>query len=619
MQLVFQYRYFVLLVLVACLCAPTSSLRPAYAQEDGEEEVEDGEEMYDDYMDEDSGSGDESAGEAAATAPTVAVSTDSGFLNPFKLVGVLILFWIWVYTATWVSRDCVKTGLPPNVWVTANVVPFIVLGWPLVAFIPMFIGYAAMIALYMVPMLMYVKTRNPIVLPHETVLTSEHFRYLMSRLSGGKVDAERKEGWEEGPAVELKAMGGDETTNNTNLFNAKKSSEPYVWAKELVADIQTRRARKLLMDFTKESVSMRYFIDGVWHTGEARDRESSDLMLALIKSLANLKPDERRARQDGQIGANFQGKKMVVQVMSQGTKTGERVLLEVKGGGDKFDSLESLGMRDKMVEQLKEMMLMSNGMIVFSTKPEGGLSTSFSVAINATDRLIRDFIGLEPEGSEEPELMQVTENVYDIAGGKKPEDMLPTILRTQPEVVVMRQMENLPTLEILAAHATEKILVFTSVQAREAVEAILRILAMKIDASDFAPIILAAVNMRLCRKLCTECKEAFQPSPQLLQKLGIPAGTVETLYKLPSAPGPDDPPREPCTQCGDVGYYGQTGIFELAKVDDGMRQVLTKKPKVETLRAASKKAGNRSLQEEAILLVVNGVTSLEEIGRALKE
>ncbi|MGY8767015.1 MAG: ATPase, T2SS/T4P/T4SS family [Pirellulales bacterium] len=569
-----------------------------------------------DDMSEGDGSGGEGEQESA---PSVTITVASGYLNPFKLVGVLILFWIWVYTATWVSNDCIKTGLPPDVWVTVNVVPFILLAWPLVSFIPLFIGYAAMIALYMVPLLVYVKKRNPLVPPHEAVFTADHFRFLMSRLSGGKVDAVRKEAWEEGPAVDFRAMGGDETTNNTNLYNAKKSPEAYVWVKELVADIQTRRSRKLLMDFTKDSVTMRYFIDGVWHNGEARDRESSDLMLALLKSLANLNPEERRARQDGEFGANYQRKKMVVQIMSQGTKTGERVLMEVKGGDEKFDSLEALGMRDKMIEQLKEIMLMSSGLVVFSTKPEGGLSTSFSIALNSTDRLVRDFVGLEPEGSEEPEIMQVTENIYDIAGGKKPEEMLPTILRTQPEVVVMRQMENLPTFEILAAHASEKILVFTSVRAREAVEAILRLLAMKIDASDYAPIILASVNMRLCRKLCSECKEAFQPSPQLLQKLGIPAGTVETLYKVPSAPGPEDPPRDPCTQCGDVGYFGQTGIFELAKVDDGMRQVITNQPKLEALRAASKKAGNRTLQEEAILMVVNGVTSLEEIGRALKE
>ena len=127
------------------------------------------------------------------------------------------------------------------------------------------------------------------------------------------------------------------------------------------------------------------------------------------------------------------------------------------------------------------------------------------------------------------------------------------------------------------------------------------------------------LNVRLIRKLCETCKEAYPPPAEVLKQLGLPAGRIESLYRPPTQPIDPKHPDVVCETCQGIGYYGRTGIFELLLVDDTIRQVLTTAPKLENLRAAARKAKHRTLQEEGVLLVARGVTSLQELLRVLKQ
>jgi type II secretory ATPase GspE/PulE/Tfp pilus assembly ATPase PilB-like protein len=127
--------------------------------------------------------------------------------------------------------------------------------------------------------------------------------------------------------------------------------------------------------------------------------------------------------------------------------------------------------------------------------------------------------------------------------------------------------------------------------------------------------VTAVLCVRLIRKLCEGCKVAYEPTPDLAKKLGLPEGKVEALYRTPK---PEEI-EKPCKTCGGLGYIGRTGVFELLVVDDQVRQALLKEPKVEIVRKAAKAAGMRSFQEEGVLLIAKGVTSLAELQRVLKQ
>jgi type II secretory ATPase GspE/PulE/Tfp pilus assembly ATPase PilB-like protein len=160
-------------------------------------------------------------------------------------------------------------------------------------------------------------------------------------------------------------------------------------------------------------------------------------------------------------------------------------------------------------------------------------------------------------------------------------------------------------------------LMISTIRAKDCADATLRVLALDVPPLEFAKAVYGVLCQRLVRKLCESCKEAYQPAPQILQQLGIPEGRIPAFYR----PRPADPdrPKEICDKCNGIGYYGRTAIFELLTVGDNTRRIIATNPKIDLLRQAARKDGMVSLQEEGVLLVAKGVTSLPELMRVLKQ
>ncbi|MGI9427435.1 MAG: ATPase, T2SS/T4P/T4SS family, partial [Bythopirellula sp.] len=428
------------------------------------------------------------------------------------------------------------------------------------------------------------------------------------------MSSDRVADYEKGAQVDLSAMGADDpNTNNANLLSAR-NSPGYLLVKEAVAEMVDRRCERMMFDFTKQAVNVRHEIDGMWHNGEAREREASDVMLAVMKTLANLDAKDRRNKQKGQFGAKYEEQAYFCTMVSQGVATGERVIITRTGKKQHFTTYEELGMREGLREKWGELMALDQGLLVVSTMPGGGLTTVTDVSLEETDRLMRDFAAIEDEHHREREIQNISVTTYDSAAGETPVTILPKLVRTYPNVYVCRDFVNVETAELLFAEVKDEDLVITTVRAREAAEALLRILQMKVSAKDFASIATAVLYQRMIRLLCPECKVGYTPPPDTLRKLGIPAGKVEQLYRPPKGEEID----KPCKNCQGLGYTGRTGILELLVVTDQMREILIKQPKLELLKKAAKASRQRSLQEEGVLLVAKGETSLPELMRVLK-
>ena len=138
---------------------------------------------------------------------------------------------------------------------------------------------------------------------------------------------------------------------------------------------------------------------------------------------------------------------------------------------------------------------------------------------------------------------------------------------------------------------------------------------MKVPAEEFVPVVKAVLYQRLIRTLCPDCKVGYTPPPDVLKKMGIPAGKVEQLFRPPK---PEEI-EKPCPLCQGMGYKGRTGIFELLVINDQIREILLKQPNLNLLKKAAHASHQRLLQEEGILLVAQGVTSIPELMRVLKQ
>ena len=280
------------------------------------------------------------------------------------------------------------------------------------------------------------------------------------------------------------------------------------------------------------------------------------------------------------------------------------------------ESLEDLGMRPKLVEQVRQLIGSDEGLVLISSLPSGGLSTTLSAVLQAADRFTRHFVMFEDQSRREREIDNIEVNTFQIANGQSPTNDLIRLLRTEPDVIVAPDLSDGKVTEILCHHACDGRLVISTVRAKDAAEALLRVLALKVPADDFAPAAKGVINQRLVRKLCEKCKEPYTPDPKLIQKLGLPPERVDTFYREPQNRTEED---EVCDSCGGIGYQGRTAIFEFLLVNEALREAMAKRPKLDSLRNTARQAGNRTLQEEGIVLVARGVTSLPELSRVLKQ
>lgn len=565
-----------------------------------------------------------------------ALARGTGFYAAiWKLVMLLVLVWLWVKSAGWVGADTDEMGeaigMPGRVWNPIMVFAPLV-GFLLAITVPIFfVGWAVMLLLYLGPFIAYVSMRNGKVTSEQKVFTPEHLKNWLSSL--GKKDKqvrETKQAWQTGPQVELVPLGPLQNENQQALIEARQGPA-FISVKYLIADAIKQRAERIMLEFTADAVAVRYQIDGVLHNVTPKvhekqplDRQLGDAMLLVLKRIAHLKTQERRAKQEGKLRVEFEGNKYDTTLTTQGTQTGERVVIHMAIITKTTRSLEDLGMREALREALKGIMGPGqHGLVVFATMPGDGLSQTWQGALRGTDRLMRDFISVEDVKKREPDVENVDVSKYDASKGESQESIIPKLILKQPEVICVPEI-NGEALTILTKWIeAEGRLGLASTRAKDSADTVVRLLAMKVPAESLSNTLRGVVYSRLVRKLCEACRQAVQPSPELLQRLGIPAGRVQVLYqeKQPLQPGEQRKKGEPeiCPACKGLGYIGRTAIFELLVVDDKIKQAILKAPNADTIKKLARAAKNRTLQEEGVLLVAQGTTSIAELQRVLKQ
>ncbi len=399
-------------------------------------------------------------------------------------------------------------------------------------------------------------------------------------------------------------------------------------ASGLLAKALTERVDRILMDFTAQGVAIRFRVDGVWEAMPPLDRAMGDSTLVVFKRMSGMNPTERRAKQVGKFGAVAAGTDWIIECMSQGVPTGERVLITIDPKKVVLKTLTDLGMREKMQESLKSYLNGNNGIAVISGPPGHGLPTTWRVALEAADKFVRDYVSFEDKADPDPEIINVTKNVIDLAGGQNPVQILEKALLKQPDCIIVSKFFPPTFMEMVLAeiqnHGKHAIL---KVGATDAADAIIQLITTyKKQVKDILGKLQVVLNQRLVRRLCEKCRQPLAPSPQLLQNLGIPAGRVRQLYQPFILPPPEqrvdakgNPIEIPiCPRCKGRGYYGRMAIFELLVVNDAIRKTILKNPTAEAIRTEALRQGHSSFKEECILAFALGHTSYQELQRMLQ-
>lgn len=398
-------------------------------------------------------------------------------------------------------------------------------------------------------------------------------------------------------------------------------------ATTLLAMAMVDRADIIMLDFTQTGVAVRFRVDGIAENKPPLERETGDAALVALKRLASLNPADRRSKQEAKLPFHFAKEDWIAEIVTQGVPTGERVMIRIEPKKTKLKTLSDLGMRDKLQEEWRGFLNATGGIVIVSGPPGHGLPTSWRISLESADKFVRDFVGVEDKCKQEPEIVNVSQNTFDSSAGEAPSAILRSIQLKQPDVYVIPDFVNDDTAKFIIDEITiENRHCITRLVASDAAEALCKFITQhKSHAPKLISKVTAILNVRLVRRLCDKCKQAYQPTPQLLQRLGLPADRVKTLYQPFIPPPPEqrvDAKGNPieieiCQKCAGRGYYGRMGIYEVLKLNDNIRKAALQNPSPEAVRQVAKKEGHKSFQEEGLLAAVVGHTSLQELQRVL--
>jgi type II secretory ATPase GspE/PulE/Tfp pilus assembly ATPase PilB-like protein len=430
--------------------------------------------------------------------------------------------------------------------------------------------------------------------------------------------------WQTVAPVEFAPRIPERTEAQALLITTRQGPGYEIAAGQLAHAIQSR-ATHVLMDFSQSACALRYQVDGSWEQLPPLDRESGDAMLYAFKQLCLMNPADRRSAQTGKCGLKVVKEKFNLALQSQGVPTGERVLARIETEKIPFSRMADLGMRDKMVESLKEK-LDSDGNIVLITAPKGeGLTTTWVTAVNAADRLVRDYQSLEAEENPEPEIINIGQHYFGGDTGLTQAELLRKLILKEPDVFMFPEFPQPDAFGTgLEQIDKRQIQLYMRMVADSAMEALVRLISQyREQAPAICQFVGSVLSQKLVRRLCDNCKVGFEPTPQLLKQLAIPAGRVAMLYQ-PFVPPPIEQqvdengrpaPITPCHVCEGRGYFGRIAIFELLTPGDQLRAALRKTQDLSQLNQIAKSEGHRGIQAEAVLTVARGLTSLDELKR----
>ena len=364
---------------------------------------------------------------------------------------------------------------------------------------------------------------------------------------------------------------------------------------------------------TQEDLRVRFRLDGVLYPSLFLPIRVHSAIIARIKILSRLKIDETRVPQDGRFSTIINNKKIDFRVATFPTNLGEKVAIRVLNPEKGLRSLGDLGLKDRNFEVIKKGIEDNFGMIL-STGPTGsGKTTTLyallrilnkeGVNIVTLEDPIEYFIAGVNQSQVRPDIN------YTFAKG------LRQILRQDPDIIMVGEIRDEET-AALAIHASlTGHLVLSTLHTTTASGVIPRMIDMKVKPFLLPPTVNVCISQRLIRKLCPFCKEKKKLEGE--QKRYV----MEKLRTMPVKKKHEMYAYEPkgCKKCKNKGYIGRIGIFEVFKMTPEIANVISSNPRESEIFKQARLQGMMTIEEDGILKVLEGVTSLEEIARGLEQ
>jgi len=376
----------------------------------------------------------------------------------------------------------------------------------------------------------------------------------------------------------------------------------------LVNDIFFRalqmRASDIHIHPFENKIQIRYRVDGILYDTLSLNRNVLPLVISRIKVMAGMDIAERRMPQDGRTSVRMGQREIDLRVSTVPTSYGERCVLRIldKSGG--VFRLEDLGLQESDLKKFDKLLRRSHG-VIFVTGPTGsGKSTTLYASLNRLNSSEKNIMTVE--NPIEYQLGGISQMQVAEKKGMTFITALRHILRQDPDVIMVGEVRDQETARMAIQSSLTGHLVFSTLHTNDSAGSVSRLIDLGVEPYLVSSSLIAVLAQRLVRRVCSQCREKYEPSKRELRELGLGDEAVkDAIFYIGSG----------CDKCFNTGYKGRVGIYELLLITDELRDMINNQESAGVIKKAAIEAGLRTLRMDGASKVMAGETTISEVLR----
>ncbi|MDD4698864.1 MAG: ATPase, T2SS/T4P/T4SS family [Oscillospiraceae bacterium] len=362
----------------------------------------------------------------------------------------------------------------------------------------------------------------------------------------------------------------------------------------------TARASDIHIEPMEDHVRVRFRIDGVMSEQLKITKAAHNTLVARLKIMSDMDIAEKRVPQDGRVQTTYNGQNIDLRLSVLPTVNGEKVVIRVLGGRSVTLDRKSLGFSEYNSKMFDEILRNPHGIILVSGPTGSGKTTTLYTILNELNKPSLNIITIEdPVEYRMPGINQIQINTkagLTFASG------LRSILRQDPDVIMVGEIRDGETAEIAVRASITGHLVLSTIHTNDSPSTITRLIDMGIESFLVSSAVVGVISQRLVRRICPDCKQVREllPSEKRLMKLSEDS-EVESYKGIG------------CKNCNNTGFKGRIAIHEVLVMDKKMRELVDKRATADQIRTVFTSSGGKTLRDSCIQLVLDGVTTVEEL------
>ena len=367
------------------------------------------------------------------------------------------------------------------------------------------------------------------------------------------------------------------------------------------------KASDIHLEPSEKVFYVRYRIDGVLYDYSPLPPKSMEAsLISRLKIMANLDIAEKRLPQDGRIQFRIKDRDINLRISTFPTIYGENVVIRVLDRSDALISLEEIGLEPELLRKFDQAVAKTTGIVLVTGPTGSGKTTTLYAALSKINVVERHVITLEDPV--EYRMERVRQSQIDPKSGLTFGRGLRSIMRQDPDVIMVGEIRDLETAQIAIQAALTGHLVLSTLHTNDAPSAVTRLLDMGMEPFLISSSISCVVAQRLIRTLCQYCRQPYAPESALLKEVGFRQNTAKQFYK-----------RLGCDRCKGTGFQGRIGIFEVMIPDEEIKKLIVNKGSAEVIKKYAVEKGMRTLKEDGLLKAERGLTTIDEVLRVAQD